>query len=33
VKVRLPKGTSVLTVHIVTEGRMNLAWFVFKNAK
>lgn len=33
VKVRLPKGTSVLTVHIETEGQMNLAWFDFKKAR
>jgi hypothetical protein len=33
VKVRLPKGTSVLTVHIVTGGQMNLAYFDFKKAK
>jgi len=29
-KVRLSKGTNVLTVHIVTNGNMNLAYFDFK---
>jgi hypothetical protein len=29
-EVSLPKGKSVLTVHIVTEGNMNLAYFYFK---
>ena len=29
-KVRLPAGKSVLTVHILTEGNMNLAYFEFK---
>jgi hypothetical protein len=29
-EVKLPKGLSVLTVHIVTEGNMNLAWLDFK---
>jgi len=29
-KVRLPAGKSVLTVHILTEGNMNLAYFDFK---
>jgi hypothetical protein len=29
-EVSLPKGISVLTVHIVTEGNMNLACFDFK---
>jgi hypothetical protein len=28
--VKLPKGKSVLTVGIVSEGNMNLAWFDFK---
>lgn len=28
--VALPKGISVLTVRIVTEGNMNLAWFDFR---
>ena len=32
VKVRLPKGKSVLTVHILTEGNMNLAYFDFREA-
>jgi len=30
VKLKLPKGKSVLTVHIVTEGQMNLAYFDFR---
>ena len=30
VQLRLPKGKSVLTVHILTEGNMNLAYFDFK---
>ena len=30
-KLRLPKGKSVLTVHILTGGNMNLAYFDFKN--
>jgi Carbohydrate binding module (family 6) len=29
-EVRLPKGASVLTVHILTEGNMNLAYLDFK---
>jgi hypothetical protein len=29
-KVRLAKGRSILTVHILTEGQMNLAYFDFK---
>ncbi len=29
-KLRLPKGKSVLTVHILTGGNMNLAYFDFK---
>jgi hypothetical protein len=29
-QVRLPKGTSVLTLHILTEGNMNLAWLDFE---
>lgn len=29
-RVRLDKGQSVLTVHIVTNGNMNLAYFDFK---
>jgi hypothetical protein len=32
-KVRLRAGKSVLTVHILTEGNMNLATFAFKRAK
>jgi hypothetical protein len=32
-EVTLPKGRSVLTVHIVTEGNMNLAYFDFKPKK
>ena len=32
-EVTLPKGKSVLTVHIVTEGNMNLAYFDFKLKK
>lgn len=31
--VELPKGKSVLTLHIVTEGNMNLAWLDFKQKK
>ena len=30
VQLRLPKGKSVITVHILTEGNMNLAYFDFK---
>ena len=30
VQLRLPKGKNVLTVHILTEGKMNLAYFDFK---
>ena len=29
-EVELPKGVSVLTLHIVTEGNMNLAYLDFK---
>jgi hypothetical protein len=29
-EVKLPQGVSVLTVHIVTEGNMNLAYLDFK---
>jgi hypothetical protein len=29
-KLRLPKGRSVLTVRILSEGNMNLAYFDFK---
>src|SRR6266702_4766617 len=32
VKLRLPKGKSVLTVHILSGGNMNLAYFDFKKA-
>ena len=30
IRVRLPAGKSVLTVHILTEGNMNLAYFDFR---
>jgi hypothetical protein len=30
VRLRLPAGTSVLTIHILTEGNMNLAYFDFE---
>jgi hypothetical protein len=30
VRLRLPTGKSVLTIHILTEGNMNLAYFDFK---
>jgi hypothetical protein len=33
VKVRVPAGKSVLTVHILTGGNMNLAYFDFKDAR
>jgi hypothetical protein len=33
VRLKLPKGKSVLTVHIVSEGQMNLATFDFKKAR
>jgi len=33
VKLRLPAGKSVLTVHILTGGNMNLATFDFKKAE
>ncbi len=33
VRVRLPAGKSVLTVHILTEGNMNLAYFDFKPSR
>ncbi len=29
-RIRLPSGKSVITVHILTEGNMNLAYFEFK---
>jgi hypothetical protein len=32
-KVKLPAGKSVLTVHIFTEGNMNLAYFDFKKSR
>jgi hypothetical protein len=32
-KVHLPKGKAVLTVHILTEGQMNLATFDFRKVK
>jgi hypothetical protein len=32
-KLQLPAGKSVLTVHILTEGNMNLAWFDFRKAQ
>ena len=32
IKVKLPAGKSVLTVHILTEGNMNLAYFEFKKS-
>jgi hypothetical protein len=32
VKLRLPAGRSVLTVHILTEGQMNLAYLDFKRS-
>lgn len=31
-KVKLDRGTNVLTVHILTEGQMNLAYFDFKKS-
>ena len=31
-KFKLPKGTAVLTIHILTEGQMNLATFDFRKA-
>jgi hypothetical protein len=33
VQLRLPAGKSVLTVHILTEGNMNLAYFDFKPSR
>ena len=33
IKVNLPAGKSVLTVHILTEGNMNLAYFDFKPSR
>jgi hypothetical protein len=32
-KVRLPAGKNVLTVHILTEGNMNLAYFDFRDSR
>lgn len=32
-KLRLPAGKSVLTVHILTEGNMNFAYFDFKDSR
>jgi hypothetical protein len=32
VRLQLPKGKSVLTVHILTQGNMNLAYFDFREA-
>jgi hypothetical protein len=32
-KIKLPAGRSVLTVHILTEGQMNLATFDFKKVR
>jgi hypothetical protein len=32
-QLRLPKGKSVLTVHILTAGQMNLATFDFKKVR
>jgi hypothetical protein len=32
-KVRLPAGKSVLTIHILTEGNMNFAYFDFKASR
>jgi hypothetical protein len=32
-KVKLARGRNVLTVHILTEGQMNLAYFDFRKAK
>ncbi len=33
IKIRLRAGKNVLTVHILTEGNMNLAYFDFKPAR
>jgi hypothetical protein len=33
VRLRLPAGKNVLTVHILTEGNMNLAYFDFRKAR
>jgi hypothetical protein len=32
-RLKLPKGKAVLTVHILTEGQMNLATFDFRRVK
>jgi hypothetical protein len=32
-KLRLPQGKSVLTVHILTQGNMNLAYFDFASTQ
>jgi hypothetical protein len=32
-KIKLPKGKSILTVRILTEGQMNLATFDFKKIR
>ncbi len=32
-RIKLPAGKSVLTIHILTEGQMNLATFDFKKAR
>lgn len=32
-KLRFPKGKSILSVHVVTGGNMNLAYFVFKKSQ
>jgi hypothetical protein len=32
-KLKLERGRNVITVHIVAEGQMNLAWFDFKPAR
>jgi hypothetical protein len=32
-KLRLPAGKAVITVHILTEGQMNLATFDFRKAQ
>lgn len=33
VKLRLPRGKSILTVHILSEGNMNLAYFDFSKSR
>jgi hypothetical protein len=32
-KLKLERGRNVITIHIVDEGQMNLAWFDFKPAE